>query len=357
MAGENQKIGLIYLNRKAEGSKPVQRFIDSYKNFDPGVKHEFITIYKGFGVAEKAIAESFFKGIEHRQLVVDDEMTDIDAYLIAAESFPDIDVFCFLNTFSEIVCDNWLAILCDALYSENVGIAGATASYESLLNSNKLNSKLLWLAGGVLKYEKKLHLQYESIIKKHYPNWIRWGVALQFLAIMRNKKIDNDNLNIYDAMFEEYWVSLIKKNGVYEFLTDYPTFPNPHIRSNGFVIRRRHLIPFFDKGRRMSKMESYLFESGANSLTRRLIKSQLRAVVANSTGNIYDVEEWPRSQTFRLDIQQGLLIQDNQTRNFHKLNSAEKDVNEFMSWGDSSRKISDRVFTFGIPFDVDNELI
>ncbi|MBC7490412.1 MAG: hypothetical protein H7240_11050 [Glaciimonas sp.] len=352
-----RKKGLVYLNRKAEGIKPVQRFIDSYKNFDPGVKHEFITIYKGFGAAEKAIAESFFNGIEHRQIVVDDEMTDIDAYLIAAESFPDIDAFCFLNTFSEIVCNNWLVILYDALSSENVGIAGATASYESLLNSNKLISKVLWLAGGVLKYEKKLHLQYESIIKRHYPNWIRWGVASRFLPILRNKTSDNNYLNMYDAMFEEYWGSLTKHNGAYEFLIGYPPFPNPHIRSNGFVIRRRHLLPFFDKSRRMSKNESYLFESGAKSLTRQLIKSQLRAVVVNSAGNIYDVEEWPRSQTFRLDIQQGLLVQDNQTRSFQKLNSAEKDVNEFMSWGDSSRKISDRVFTFGIPFDIENKLI
>jgi len=348
-----RKKGVVYLNRKAEGHEPVQRFIRSYKSFVSGDDHEFITVYKGFSKQEKAIEEQTFKGIEHRQVIVDDEMTDIDAYLIAAESFADIDYFCFLNTFSEIVCENWLLYLFSALRSESVGIAGASASYESLLNSNKLISKILLFAGGALRYDKKIHQQYRTLLEKHYPKWSRYSFVSQILDIFRKRAKSNyEYLGGYDSFFNEFWQAQTNTSGVYNFLDGYPPFPNPHIRSNGFAIRRHHLLPFFKRGRSMSKQESYLFESGPHSLTRSLINAQLRAVLVNSSGRIFDVADWPLSQSFRLNIdQRGLLIHDNQSRAFANLTAPEKDVNELISWGDSARKISDRVFTFGISFD------
>ena len=95
------KIGLVYLNRNAEGILPVQQFINSYKAFAPGVEHELIIIYKGFSSGELGRAKELFKDIEHRNLIVDDHLTDIDSYLFSVKSLPNIDVFCFLNTFSQ----------------------------------------------------------------------------------------------------------------------------------------------------------------------------------------------------------------------------------------------------------------
>lgn len=119
------------------------------------------------------------------------------------------------------------------------------------------------------------------------------------------------------------------------------------------MVKREHLFPFFGKCTKMSKNDSYLFESGAEGLTRQIRNKKLRAVIVNSCGDMFDVEEWPQSQTFRLGQQQGLLIHDNQTRNFKGLNSAEKDVLAYMTWGNSLKYSSGRVFTFGIPFDVE----
>ena len=354
LTNRNPKIGLVYLNRRAEGILPVKRFIDSYKAFNTGVGHEFITIYKGFTASDRDIAKRLFEGIEHRNIVVDDEMTDIETYLIAAESFPDVDMFCFLNTFSEIVCKNWLLILSNALSADNVGIAGATASYESLLNSVRLNSKVIWLCdNNYLKYDRKLHLQHKSNIEKHTPHWLRKFFVSRLLSRLRAPQtVDYDYLATYDAEFEEFWKILTGRDGVFAFLNGYPSFPNPHIRSNALMIRRVHLLPFFGECSRMSKNDSYLFESGANGLTRRILNNKLRAVVVNSHGNMFDVEEWSQSQTFRLGNQQGLLVHDNQTRNFQKFNLAEKDVHIYMSWGNSSKYLSRRIFTFGIPFEV-----
>lgn len=347
------RIGLVYLNRKAEGDAPVRRFIESYKKHDSGIRHEFITIYKGFDSGEKDAAALLFHGIEHRRVDVDDEMTDIDSYLIAADCFADVDVFCFLNTFSEIACDNWLAILFNALAGENVGIAGATASYESLLDSCRLVSKVIWLCdNGFLKYDTEIHLQYKTVIDKQVPRWAGKNTAFRLFSKFSRKAPEHASLNMYDDMFEKFWESLTGPDGVYHFLKTYPPFPNPHIRSNGFIVKRNRLTPFLGERRRMSKKDSYLFESGSEGLTRRVLDNHLRAVVVNNRGEVFDVGDWPRSGTFRLDSQQGLLIHDNQTRNFQSFNSAEQRVYTRMTWGDSSERNRGHVCTFGIPFEL-----
>lgn len=347
-----QKIALVYLNRRVEGELPVQRFINSYKALDSGVDHEFITIYKGSTGDEIDTAKPLFKNIEHRRISVDDDMTDIDAYLIAADSFPDVEVFCFLNTFSEVVCENWLSFLYNAVSIADVGIAGATASYESLLNSCRLISKVIWLCDKkLLKYDWRLYRHYRTTIEKHAKHWLAERSFAQFISRFRIVPADHGYIEMHDASFEEFWNTLIDDQGVYSFLNGYPPFPNPHIRSNGFMIRREHLLPFFDSRKRMSKNESYLFESGPEGLTRQIQRQKLRAVVVNSCGEIFDVEKWPQSKTFRLGNQQGLLVHDNQVRNFKKINSAERDVLAYMSWGDSLKYSSRRPFTFGIRFD------
>ena len=163
----SHKIGLVYLNRNAEGSEPVTRFVQSYKKFSPGIAHEFITIYKGFLNDELSAAESLMDGVAHahRAIRVDDAMTDIDSYLVAAKTHADIDAFCFLNTFSEINCNDWLLHLTNALLKKNAGIVGASASYESLLNSNKLIDKVLWFCDrSRLPYDESFHSQYRFYI-------------------------------------------------------------------------------------------------------------------------------------------------------------------------------------------------
>lgn len=346
------RIGLVYLNRKSEGSEPVLRFLSSYKALDPGISHDLIVIYKGFAnEEERAQAERLFDGLDHRHIDVDDALTDIDSYLATARQFDDIDVFCFVNTFGEITCENWLSMLYEALTSDRVGIAGSTASYESLLNSCRLFSKVIWLCNNnFMRYHKEVHCHYLSVIGQHRPQWIRKHVISRLIAKFRDRADDYAYLSAYDGMFEEFWDLLTRHDGVYEFLKNYPAFPNPHIRSNGFMIRRAHLLPFALGSGRMSKNQSYLFESGCSGLTRQLLDQQLRTVVVNRQGEAFDVDDWPQSRTFRLGSQDGLLITDNQTRNFHSLSSPERDVYAAITWGNFPRANQPPVFTFGIPF-------
>jgi hypothetical protein len=345
------KIGLVYLNRKAEGNLPVRQFIHSYKAFAPGVDHEFITIYKGFNERNLDLEKAKFKEVEHRHVIVDDKLTDIDSYLVAARSFSDIDVFCFLNTFSQITTKDWLLYLHNAISKAGVGIAGATASYESLLNSLRLNTKVIWLCKSkYLKLDRNAYLQYKTVIKKGAQRWFLKYLIYQFIAKDQMSKPDYSYLTAYDAGFEQYWDYLTARGGVFEFLVGYPAFPNPHIRSNGFIIKRAYLSPFFENSETMTKITSYLFESGADGLTRQIQRKGLKAVVVNNSGDIFDVEEWPQSRTFRLGQQEGLLIRDNQSRKFERLELSERNVLAHMTWGTSLGHPSGHVFTFGIPF-------
>jgi hypothetical protein len=349
VAGKPQRIAVIYLNRHAEGERPVRRFIESYKANAGGIDHEFITIYKGFPERRLAHARRAFTEIETRHIAVDDDMTDIDAYLLAAQAFPDVDIFSFVNTFSEIACKDWLLHLHTALSRSDVGIAGASGSFESLVNSLRLTGKVIWLCTkGYLKYDHGLFSQYRSYIGA------LWALMSRIKAIVPVGRLRGEDYRVlgkYDAEFEEYWAHLTSPKGIFSYLDGYPSFPNPNIRTNAFMIRRRQLLSFVPSSQRMKKHESYLFESGANSLTRFILDQGLRAMVVNCDGEMYDVEEWPRSRTFRLGDQAGLLVRDNQTRRYDRLAPAQKRLIAYMTWGTAAGYSPADVYTFGIHFD------
>ena len=66
------------------------------------------------------------------------------------------------------------------------------------------------------------------------------------------------------------------------------------------------------------KRVTYRLESGPRSITRQVLARGLRAVVAGRDGRAYDVEEWPRSATYRAGRQQNLLVADNRTGDWER---------------------------------------
>ncbi len=92
----------------------------------------------------------------------------------------------------------------------------------------------------------------------------------------------------------------------------YPRFPNPHIRTTAFMLERALLLEM-GLQHAVDKRATYLLESGPHSVTRQVQARGLRAVVAGRDGRAYDVEEWPRSATYRAGGQENLLVADNRT--------------------------------------------
>jgi hypothetical protein len=98
---------------------------------------------------------------------------------------------------------------------------------------------------------------------------------------------------------------------------DYPRFPNPHIRTTAFMLERALLLEM-GLERTADKRATYLLESGPHSVTRQAQAHGLRTVVVGRDGRAYDVEEWPRSATYRAGGQENLLVADNRTGDWER---------------------------------------
>ncbi|MFI5004962.1 MAG: hypothetical protein ACHQE6_08105 [Solirubrobacterales bacterium] len=98
---------------------------------------------------------------------------------------------------------------------------------------------------------------------------------------------------------------------------DYPRFPNPHIRTTAFMLERPLLLEM-GLERAADKRATYLLESGRRSITRQIMERDLRPVVVGRDGRPHELEEWPRSATYRAGGQENLLVADNRTRDWER---------------------------------------
>lgn len=114
---------------------------------------------------------------------------------------------------------------------------------------------------------------------------------------------------------------------------DYPRFPNPHLRTSSFMLQRRRVVEM-GLERAGDKRSTYLLESGHESITRRVQREGLRALVVGSDGEAYDVEGWPSSRTFRSGDQENLLVADNQTRDYARASARRRRRLSLDSWGE-----------------------
>jgi hypothetical protein len=127
-------IAVCYLARGAEPGweDAIARFLASYQRHAAGCGFHLYVIVKGFpSVAERERAVSMFAPVEHAVIFTGDDTFDIGAYAEAATQLSEPRV-CFLNTNSEILSFHWLLKLAWNLDDPEVGLVGATGSYESL---------------------------------------------------------------------------------------------------------------------------------------------------------------------------------------------------------------------------------
>jgi len=91
-------------------------------------------------------AKAVFRDIPHIAVEFAELRLDIGYYLETARRLSH-EFLCFLNTYTRLLTPNWLAHLYTHASRENVGIVGATASYESLFDSFGLYQKAIWATG------------------------------------------------------------------------------------------------------------------------------------------------------------------------------------------------------------------
>jgi len=332
---------------------PLRRFAESYARHRGGIDHDLVVVYKGFSQRDAlGAARSVFSSIPHSGLELTDAGLDIGSYLAAAAALPH-EYVCFVNTFSEIVADDWLGNLHRFVSMQGVGIAGATGSYESLKSSLKLTHKVRWLCNEArIGYDERLVHYYDFILELGCRVWKARGAGLPYstwealvagfkalgwryrgaasiIEVLRSPS----GREPLDEQFERHWNHLLAPGRFLAEYAQFPAFPNPHIRSNAFMIERRRLLEIGFKAPD-SKIAACAFESGADSLSSRLRRQGLRTLVVDKHGRGHDLPEWSGSATFRLREQEDLLVHDKQTRSFDSMSPGTRLTHRRLSWGD-----------------------
>ncbi len=331
-----QSIAVFYLARIKEGFPAIEAFVHSYRKYPAGHPHDFYIIYKG----EKkpgtiAAIEHIFSGIDYKIIYIDDdEGYDIHAYIKAAKQVPHDDI-CVFNTFTQLLTDNWLKKMADNYYKPNVGAVGATGSYESLYSSYKLISKAIWLFSGRIRYNKLFINYFKLYLKYHFPPFYfsssLYRKIRRFLGNIKHQRGSVHKKN-FNTEYKTHWESIINKDASLHFVTEFPQFPNPHLRSNGFLTAKKRFLEF--DGLENDKISCCKFESGYNNLSAKILNSGLDLLIVGADGVGYSVLDWSKSKTFRLFNQENLLLSDNQTRQYSNMDRYERAFVTRITWGD-----------------------
>jgi hypothetical protein len=112
-------------------------------------------------------------------------------------------------------------------------------------------------------------------------------------------------------------------------------FPNGHIRTNAFMMERNCFLAL-DPGDMSSLESGNAFEAGPQSLTRQLDARGLKPIVVDREGRRFQVEEWPRSLTFRSGGQEALAVSDFRTFDYAAGSPGKRRWLAELAWGDAA---------------------
>ena len=323
-------VSVVYLARAAEGSEAIERFRQSYVDQPAGMEHELVVCLKGDDEGELQHARSLLEPIATRFVVLRDAGYDIHAYLQTAKAV-ETEWVCCLNTFSVINKPGWLEFLYRAASRPNTGLVGATASYES---RRATLATWIWYMGKLIDGEPMrpgTHDQFLYLIEAlengyRVPRFGRLGRWLRLWGLE-------------EEPFRRRHLLLRREDLIND--PPFPGFPNPHVRSNGFMLRTAYLTRFSSLG--PTKVDCYNFESGREGLSATIAREGLDLLLVGDQG-AFSVDDWPRSKTFRAGAQEALLIRDNQTETFREMSPAIRELHRYFTWGDAA--VDPREFEF-----------
>ncbi|MCW3011065.1 MAG: hypothetical protein JWO90_1469 [Solirubrobacterales bacterium] len=125
---------VVHLVWAPYGPALLERFLDSLRKHPAGVPYELLVVFNGFEGEVPVAFTSLLAGTEHRALVLPEAVQDLPAYRAALDATA-ARVVCFTNSHAEALVDGWLATLLTPLARADVGLAGATGSWESAFSS------------------------------------------------------------------------------------------------------------------------------------------------------------------------------------------------------------------------------
>ena len=281
---------VVHLARHANGWEPFDRFMRSYEEHPAGIDHDLVVAVKGFPGSEPPPAYLERMGPSGGTVLpLEDTGFDIGSYWATARALPYVS-YCFLNSFSVVLDDGWLAKMARH-HDPSVGLVGASGSWESHLTG----------AGTPLR--SGLFLPPWRIAPDPFPS---------------RRLTARDRLWLIEE-WRRQWAR-------------FPPFPNPHIRTNAFLIRRDLMLEL-EVGDMGAKGEALWFESGRRSLTRQVLRRGLQVLVVGRDGVAYAPGDWPASHTFRSGNQANLMVSDNRTIEWAALDDSGREDLSVRTWG------------------------
>lgn len=298
---------IAHLVRKQNGLEPFEAFIESYRRHRAGIEHDLVLIFKGFDAGDASLAayEALVRDVAYRKLLTGDEGFDIAPYFRAARTF-DYHYFCFLNSYSVLLDDDWLAKMSAHASREGVGIVGASGSWESLYTS---------YLNGMPVRRRPPGLNFRGHVAQLFFN---------LLPVFRFRSFTRKTALAYR-----------QRRQLARLRAAFNPFPNYHIRSNAFMIARNVMLRL-RVGAIRRKSDAEMFESGRRGMTRQILDANLRALVVGRDGEAYEKERWPESRTFRSGAQDNLLVSDNRTRQYENADAETRRLLSLSTWGDAT---------------------
>ena len=307
---------VVHLVRHGTPLGSLERFLASYRGHDAGMDHRLVLLCKGFpGDDQLRPVLERLDGLRVERLDVPDGGYDLTAYKYAAECL-EATVVCFLNSYSTILADDWLAKL-DGALTPGVGIAGATGSWNSVHSSALYLLRLPGAYRGVFP-DRTWHRTQSRLLSDDGSDESASASALA------------------GAMARPPLRYLRTSYSLGRWLALFRPFPASHVRTNAFVIRTETMrrLRFWPL---RNKMRAWQLESGRGSITEQVVSGGLEAVIVGRDGRCYGPSEWADSDIFWQADQAELLVADNQTERYRL---GDRDLRILLSkvaWGSKAR--------------------
>jgi hypothetical protein len=253
---------VVYLISTYDDKQNLKKFINNYLEFSAGSDHELIICFKNFMSNDIIFKTPELNQIKYTKYIDNNDFNDYDWGSYQRISKYYINkIIFFMNCHSRPLVKNWLKLF-EINYSKN-SLLGSGGSFESMVNS--------------------------AIKGNHTES--------KFKSII-------------------YTIS--------NFL-DFPLFPNPHIRSNCFMISAKDFLELkLNNANKFNKKGTWINESGRNGMTNQLKKKKFNIYVINSDGKKFEERDWHLSETYALKNQSKLIISDKFSSIYSKLSIKEK---------------------------------
>ena len=271
---------VVHLVWEPLGVETFKRFLSSYRKNKGGLDHQLLVVFNGFSGSNGLDRYlKLLEGISYEPLILSGSSQDIPAYFAAARSVSK-EFICFLNSYSVLLDESWLKKLYSHIEQDDVGLVGATGSYHSL-----------------------------------------------YCSVKESMTVESGNFTL-----KRLASSPRRQWSLTRLQSNFDPFPNPHIRSNAFMLRR-DLMLSLEPNRIRTKMQAMRFESGKSSLTRQIQLRGLKALVIGRDGKAYEQENWFESQTYKSGEQSNLLVADNRTEQYAMAAAEARSAMTKTTWG------------------------